>query len=383
MSGLGLLWTVRHYSGSFATAGIVVGAFAFGEALLGPQAARAMDRYGQTRILPLLVAVHAIALALLVVGVARIAPVAGLCVAAVLAGGSIPQSGSLSAVRWVYVLADPDLLVTAFSLEAVANDVAFLVGPAVVVAIGALTWPVLGTVIAAALVLGGGVGLALQNSSAPPPAPRIAEGQLRACDSGVRCLFSRGFVALLVVNVALGALFGTLQVAVSATVVDHHAVALGGVVYAVMSVTSLISGLVYGSIRRPWPPRRVLLVLSAYLVVATGLLQVTTGMVALAVGLGLIGVAVAPLLVVSAVLTEQVVPAGALTQAFAWLGSASAAGLAIAAAGAGAAIQAHGTSAGFLTATTAAITMVLAAIVGRHHLSPTPQDAHRRTTGAP
>ena len=192
MSGLGLLWTVRHYSGSFATAGIVVGAFAFGEALLGPQAARAMDRYGQTRILPLLVAVHAIALALLVVGVVTGAHAVGLCVAAVLAGGSIPQSGSLSAVRWAYVLADPDLLVTAFSLEAVANDVAFLVGPAVVVAISALTWPVLGTAIAAALVLGGGVGLALQNSSAPPPAPRT-EGQLRACDSGVRCLFSRGF----------------------------------------------------------------------------------------------------------------------------------------------------------------------------------------------
>ena len=382
MSGLGLLWTVRHYSGSFATAGIVVGAFAFGEALLGPQVARGMDRYGQTRILPLLVAVHAIALALLVVGVARIAPVAGLCVAAVLAGGSIPQSGSLSAVRWAYVLADPDLLVTAFSLEAVANDVAFLVGPAVVVAISALTWPVLGTAIAAALVLGGGVGLALQNSSAPPPAPRT-EGQLRACDSGVRCLFSRGFAALLVVNLALGALFGTLQVSVSATAVDHHAVALGGVVYAVMSVTSLISGLVYGSIRRPWPPRRVLLVMTAYLVVAAGLLQATTGMVALAAALGLIGVAIAPLLVVSAVLTEQVVPAGALTQAFAWLGSASAAGLATAAAGAGAAVQAHGTSAGFLMATTAAITMALAAITGRHHLSPTPHDAHRRTTGTP
>jgi hypothetical protein len=59
-------------------------------------------------------------------------------------------------------------------------------------------------------------------------------------------------------------------------------VALGGVVYAVMSVTSLISGLVYGSIRRPWPPRRVLLVMTAYLVVAAGLLQATTGMVALA-----------------------------------------------------------------------------------------------------
>jgi hypothetical protein len=141
-------------------------------------------------------------------------------------------------------------------------------------------------------------------------------------------------------------------------------------VYAVMSVTSLISGLVYGSIRRPWPPRRVLLVMTAYLVVAAGLLQATTGMVALAAALGLIGVAIAPLLVVSAVLTEQVVPAGSLTQAFAWLGSASAAGLAAAAAGAGAAVQAHGTSAGFLMATIAAITMALAAITGRHHLSP-------------
>jgi MFS family permease len=374
MSGVGLLWTVRHDGGSFAVAGGVVGVFAMAQALGAPQVARAMDRYGQPRVLPLLVATHAVAVVLLVGSVATGAALPVLWAAAALAGASIPQPGALSAVRWTHALSDRDLLVTAFSLEAVANDVAFIVGPALVVVVGAVTEPVLGTALAAVLVVGGSTGLAVQRSSAPPAQRRSAARRAAPGRAGRR-LWSRTFAALLVVNLALGALFGALQLSVAGAAVEHGAVALGGVVYALMSVTGLLGGIAYGARHRAWSPQRVLLAAASYLVVATGLLQTTAGMRSLALVLALIGAAVAPLFVVSTILTQAAVPAGVLTQALAWSGSASAAGTAVGAAVTGVVVQTHGTSAGFLALAAAAVVMTLAAL-GARSREPAHADAH-------
>ena len=52
MTGLGIVWLVHGSTGSYAVAGTVTGGFAVAEALAGPQVARLIDRYGQTRMLP-------------------------------------------------------------------------------------------------------------------------------------------------------------------------------------------------------------------------------------------------------------------------------------------------------------------------------------------
>ena len=135
------------------------------------------------------------------------------------------------------------------------------------------------------------------------------------------------FVALLVVNVALGALFGALQLSVAQ------------------------AGIAYGSRRWAFSPRRVLRAAAIYLIVVTVLLQAASGMLSLAVVFALIGVAVAPLLVVSTTLTETVVPSGALMQALTWLSSAGAAGVVTGSAAAGIGIPALGAAGGFLPAT--------------------------------
>ncbi|WP_083393161.1 hypothetical protein [Curtobacterium sp. MMLR14_010] len=49
MTGLGLLFSTQHATGSFAVAGGATGAFAIAEAAAGPQVARIVDRWGRRR----------------------------------------------------------------------------------------------------------------------------------------------------------------------------------------------------------------------------------------------------------------------------------------------------------------------------------------------
>jgi MFS family permease len=65
MTGLGILWLVHGRTGSYATAGLVTGGFAIAEAGAGPQIARLIDRFGQTRVLPPALLAHAAAVATL------------------------------------------------------------------------------------------------------------------------------------------------------------------------------------------------------------------------------------------------------------------------------------------------------------------------------
>jgi MFS family permease len=90
MTGLGLVFLVHDLTGSFGRAGLVTGAFAITEAVMGPQSARLIDRYGQTRVVPFLLVAHGAAIAGLLAG----GPMLPL---AVLAGATIPQVGARAA----------------------------------------------------------------------------------------------------------------------------------------------------------------------------------------------------------------------------------------------------------------------------------------------
>ena len=92
MTVLGMVWLVHGATGSYAQAGLATGAFALTEAVIGPQSARAIDAFGQTRVVPLLLAAHAVCVAGLIAGGPAIL-LAGL------AGATIPQVGALAARR--------------------------------------------------------------------------------------------------------------------------------------------------------------------------------------------------------------------------------------------------------------------------------------------
>ena len=363
MTGLGLLLLVRHRSGSYAGAGGVVAAFAVAEALLGPLLARLVDRWGQSRVLPLLVTAHAAAVASLV-----LSPRPHLALAA-LAGATIPQLGALSTARWVALLRRRnlgELLPAAFSLESLVNAVAYLAGPVLVTVLAAGVDPALGTATAGALVVVSGLGLALQRSTSPP----TTRGSAPAA-GGRRRLLRPGFLAVVLVDLTIGVHFGASQVAVTAFAGERGAPADAGVLFGLSSAAGLLAGWAYGLRRWEVPAPRQLTALGVVLALACTVLSAAGSLPVAGAAVLVAGAVVPPVLVLATVLAEAHVDPRSLTQALTWLNSASAAGSAGATALAGLAVDGGGASAGFLLSTAAGVTLAVVAAVGSRVLGHT------------
>ncbi|WP_328464241.1 MFS transporter [Streptomyces sp. NBC_00448] len=342
MAGLGIVWLIHGETGSFGVAGLVTGAYAVAETLVGPQTARLMDRLGQPRVLVPLLCAHAVALAALVTLALVGAPTASLMAAGLAAGATIPQVGALSAARWSVLLHGRPELPAAFALETISSDAAFLLGPALAVLSATRLHPAAGTVLAGALVVGGGLAFAAQRRTTPapagppggpsagPPAPARTPTTARP-----RTLWTRNFATLLAVNLALGVFFGSTQVSVSAFADAHHAASSAGLLYGLMSAASLLAGLAYGRHRPHTPPAAQLPLILSFLAGASLLPLLADTPLWLGCALLLPGVGVAPCIIVCSTLVESVVDRSVLTQSFTWTNSACAAGIAVSAAAVG------------------------------------------------
>jgi len=360
MTSLGIVWLVHARTGSYATAGLVTGGFAVAEAVAGPQLARLIDRFGQSRVLPPALLAHAAAVATLLALVAVGTPDWLMTAGGVLAGATIPQLGALSAARWAALLRDerPAALPTAFALEALANELAFLAGPALVSILGASGYPAAGTVLAATLVMAGGLCFAAQRRTAPP-----ASGAAGRHRTG-RSLLRPGFAVLVGVTLAIGGFFGAMQISVTAFAVEHGAAGTAAALFTVSGCASLLVGWLYGLRQWRTAPRMQLAVAAAGLAICCLPLLVAGSPVEVGFGVALTGLAIPLIFVLCSVLAEAAVHRAVLTQAFVWLNSASAAGSAGAAAAAGWAVGTFGAHGGFAVAAMATSVMAVLAVAG-------------------
>ena len=358
MTILGVLWAARGATGSFASAGVTTAVFALADAAAGPQVARLVEDRGQRRVLPWSSAVFVIAVSGLIVGAGLRLPLAALALMAGAAGASVPQVGSFSAARWRHAVRTPDQVAAALSLEAALNDVTHLCGPILVTTTSAVLYPAAGLTVAGSLVAVGMTAFIWQRRSEPPA---HAGGDRRLVD---RRLLTPAIAALFGVNMSMGFFFGAAPVAIAAFAFAHHGPALAGPIAAASSLTSLSAGLVYGARPQRRQPVTDILIVSSLLVLGTAALSVAPNVPAMFIGYAVVGGAVAPILIPSAVLLQRTTDPRVYTQANTWMNSASAVGIAVAAPLTGLAVQIGGWRLGFLiaaglTATLPAVTMVV------------------------
>jgi MFS family permease len=365
MTGLGLVWLLHARTGSYGTAGLASAGFALAEALVGPQFARLVDRFGQTRVLPWCLLAHGAAIACVLASTTPAAAIA----AATCAGAVVPQLGALSGARWAHLLRGERSaeLPSAFSLESLANATGYLLGPVLVAALGAAGHPALASALAAALILGGGGALGAQRRTAPPPARDRRERV-----GAARTLLRPTFLLLVLLNLAIGLYFGTMGLSVSSFAVSHGEPGAAAPIIAASSLSGLLAGWLYGLRRHAMPPRRQLVLSAAYLTATAVLLPFAPSAPWLGAAVVVTEVAVPPTLVLLSVLTEKAVHPRALTQAFTWHNSASAAGSALAASLAGRAADAWGPSAALAQAPLSGLALLaLALILSRTTRRPT------------
>src|SRR4051794_15632909 len=125
---LALILQVQHATGSYTDAGTALACYGVTVALLSPVRGRAIDRYGIRRVLPLLALAYSGALLMIA---ASHGPAGWLIAMSAAAGVAAPPLGPTTRRVWSEVAATPGLLQRAYSLDTVAEETLFTVGPLV------------------------------------------------------------------------------------------------------------------------------------------------------------------------------------------------------------------------------------------------------------
>lgn len=360
MVALGIVLMVSELRGSYALAGIVAAAYTISSALLNPMGSRAVDRWGQMRVVRILVAVHALSLLLLAWASVAGADSLVLVALAIVSGSTQPATGALVRARWAHLLGPDIRLRTAFAFEGVLDELIFVIGPPLATFLAvALSAPA--PVVASAVLVSLGATLLLVQRGTEPPVTGA-----RRTGSG-HPLRRMGVPSVLVVLVAIGGVFGSVDVATVALADEAGQRAAAGLILAAYAAGSMASALVLGSRSGSASddrlPRQLLIASLALLIVTLPLLLRPT-LLALALLVLLAGLAVSPVLITGFSLVEALVLPTQITEGLSWAISAIGLGVAASAAGTGWLVDQAGPQAGFLVTLGSALLVAAVALVG-------------------
>jgi MFS family permease len=359
MVGLGIVLLVEGSTGSYGLAGTVSAVFVLAEAAFAVLHGRWVDHFGQSRVLPIAISVFGVGLALMMLAVQQDWPLALTYVFAAVSGAALPQVGASVRTRWSHLLDEPGEKQTAFALEAVLDEVVFVVGPVVVTLLATSWHPVAGLTCALVAGVVGTFAFAAQRSTEPPA------GRTAPVDSVRPPMPWRLVLPLALVCLTLGALFGAAEVTTVAFAEEQGQRWIAGWLLATWSLGSLVAGLVTGAIAWRSGPDVRLRWGSAAMALAMLPLMFIHSIPLMAVVLLVGGLAIAPTMIGAMTMVEQGVPPGRLTEGMAILHTGIVAGVAPGAAVAGFVVDHSGASAAYAVALAGGVLGALAARTAR------------------
>jgi len=365
INSLAIVLLLRHEGYSFGAAGAAAGALAIGVGGSGPYIGRLIDRHGQRTVLAPLAIGHAIALMVIVVVALSHSPEWVLVLAGLVAGIVFPPIGSVMRPLWPRLLADrPELLTTAFALDAAIVEVSFVGGPLITALIVTVASPAVALALSAICSVVGTLWLtSMPPSRAFRPEPHGDRHFLGALQySGVRTLVAA--------TLPVGFCFGAVEVTFPAFCEDVATRSQAGLLLAIWSFGSAVGGILYGA--RHWVLPAAQRYPRCALVLPLGFLPLAfPGSVpAMAPFAFISGLSIAPLISTGSHVVGDIAPAGVVTEAFTWPITALVIGIALGNAVAGAIAGSSGWRESFVIATCAAAVGAVIAVTQRRTLQP-------------
>jgi len=205
---LATILLVRGETGSFAVAGIVEAAFAIATAASLPIQGRLADRLGQTDVLSVALILNPLALSCLVIAAKADASTATLAAIGAVCGATVPATGSCMRALWSTLVPDARLRQSAYALDAVSLEVAFIVGPLLTAGLVAAGSATLAVLVNAGLASLGTLLFVVSRASRAwrgTPGSSHWAGPLR----------SRGILRLALVELGFGAALGAMEISIT------------------------------------------------------------------------------------------------------------------------------------------------------------------------
>jgi hypothetical protein len=367
---LSVVLFVQEKTGSLAQAGAASAAIALSSGLLAPLRGRLVDRHGQRRCLPpMALAVMAALVGLVAVagpGPGRVAATVALAAAA---GATAPPLGASARVLWLALVGQGPRLQTAYALDAVLDELLFVIGPLLAGGLAIVYDPAAGVLATAGLAVAGTLGFV----ASPLSRTQAGGGAATSGGNGWAGALSRpGMRTLALSLTGVGAAIGIWEISLVGAAREAGAPAAASLSLAAWAAASGIGGLWYGA--RTWrrPAGQRYLALLALLVLACAPMAVAGSPLVLGAMVALVGLLLAPLESSAYVLAAELAPPGTLTESGTWLTTAvnvtAAAGLAVA----GTLVDRVGVPATLAIACACTAGGLLAALAGRDRLGAAP-----------
>ncbi|MEU0841024.1 MFS transporter [Streptomyces sp. NPDC005962] len=366
MTSIGVVTMVSQLTGRYGLAGALAATLALSVAVIGPQISRLVDRYGQRRVLRPAALITLASLAGLLLAAHRGWPDWTLFAFAATAG-CVPSVGSMVRARWAAIHRDaPRELHAAYSWEAIVDEVCFILGPVISIGLSTSWFPEAGPLVAAGFLAVGVFWLTSQRATEPAPHPR-------GTHTGGSALRSRALQVLVLTFIAVGTIFGAVDVATVAYAEDQGHKGAASLVLAVYALGSCGAGAVFGllSLKRSLSFRWLLGICA--MTVSMIPLQLVGNLSFLAVALFVAGLAVAPTMVTTMALVEQHVPRAHLTEGMTWVSTGLMVGVALGSSATGGVVDAAGARAGYAVPAVAGALAAAVAFLGYRRLRPAPQ----------
>ncbi|WP_430333933.1 MFS transporter [Rhodococcus sp. ACT016] len=353
MVGIGIVTMLSQLRGDYGLAGALSAVFALAYAAITPLVSRAVDRYGQRRILPTAAGVSACALAVMLLCVRLGAPDFVLFLLAVPAG-CMPTIGAMVRARWTALYRGKPQLRTAFAFESVLDEVCFVAGPVISVGLSVSVFPEAGPLLALILLVVGTLALVAQRDTEPAVLDRTEH-------TGGSVVRIPAMWALVAVMLAMGTIFGSVDVTSIAFATERGTPAAATIALALFAGASAVAGVVFGAMRPGAALRRQLVFATGAVALLLWPLLAANSILTLTGALALAGITVAPTMIVATTLVESVVPHVKLTEGITWTVTGLGVGVAVGSAVAGQTIDHFGTRAGFAVAVIAGVTALVIA----------------------
>lgn len=394
MLTVGALTLVTSVTGSYATGGLAAGAVGIGSAIGAPILGFAADRVGQRPILLAAAIVNPLATALvlymahLLSAASDGSSAAGILAAAFLMGATCPQVGPLARVRWMSMTSRRPAgtstgtagtegardLDTAMSYEGTADELSFVLGPALVGLLAAAVAPWLPLTLAAVLTLTMVAAFAVHptvRTVIPARAAKAARSAAAASGQPEPAATAEPradwlLIALPVLGmVAMGTFFGGTQTSLTAFGGVFGISSAAGLLYAVMGISSAAAALSVAFWPERFGPAARWMAAAAAMTAFSVLLLLPTNIPTMLVALFILGIPVGPTMVSIFGIGAVVAPGHLMGTVMTMLASGVVTGTALGAALAGRLADSHGHQAAFLVTVGAAAALLILSLCTR------------------
>lgn len=345
---IGTITTLTLAGASALEASSVASLIAICMFFVAPRVSKRIDERGQSAIVPKAAAIAMAGLALML-SVAQFGLPFWLAYIAAPFISFLPNAQALARARWTYLITSGKLgdeapqLNTAYAFENVLEDIAFMIGPAAVIALAAGVAPAAGMGAFAILYCLGAVLMLSSTDTEPEPKPAADDGPKRQnvlrTSPVVRVLFA--------ITVLFGSVYGSFDTSVISYTESIDMAMLASFVLIIESAFSVVVSFLFGFARFSSPMHRQVVVFAVAFGCLYGLYFFVDSPLSLIVITCVSGLSYAPLYITMNLACQRAVPMERLTEALSWISSGVSIGMVIGPVSAGAAVDAFGALAGF------------------------------------